>query len=98
MNTRETIEKVCDYLKNVLLKKNEGYGNSSMTAPLFLPNQSPKSSVLIRMSDKVCRLRSLAEKGEIENESFKDTVLDLAGYCVLYFVCDQIHENKESDK
>lgn len=94
MNTREAIAKVCDDLRNVLLKKNEGYGNSSMIAPLFLPNQSPKSSVLIRMSDKVNRLRSLAEQGKIGSESFDDTVLDLAGYCVLYFVADEIRKGE----
>ena len=95
MNTREAIANVCDSLRKTLLEKNEGYGNSSMNAPLFLPNQHPKSSVLIRMSDKVNRLRSLAEQGKVGTESFNDTILDLAGYCVLYFVCDKIHESED---
>lgn len=94
MTTKEIIEKVCDNLKKTLLEKNSGYGNSIMNEPFFLPNLPKKSGVLVRMSDKVFRLRSLAEQGKFDTASFEDAVLDLAGYCVLYFVCDQIHERE----
>lgn len=41
------------------------------------------TSVLIRLSDKLNRLKALQEKDAQVDESIRDTLMDLAGYCLL---------------
>lgn len=83
----KTIEEVCDGLKETLLQKNSAYGNSACRIP-ELVRISPTDAILVRMSDKISRLKSLKQGVEDNGESFNDTILDLAGYCVLYLVAD----------
>lgn len=87
MTDLERIETICENLKETLIKKNKAYGNSAFQAPLLCPYMSPASAILVRMSDKINRFNHLThttESIETNGESIKDTVLDLAGYCVLY--------------
>lgn len=46
---------------------------------------STEQGFLVRMSDKLSRISSFAQKGElmVKDESVEDTLLDLANYCVL---------------
>ena len=84
MTDIETIETVCENLKQTLVKKNKAYGQSAFKSPLLAPNMRSGSAILVRMSDKIERLSAL-QQGENDNgETFDDTILDLAGYCILY--------------
>lgn len=47
---------------------------------------SPWKATLIRMGDKMTRLESFAVKGELANESFEDTLRDLACYSLLALI------------
>lgn len=79
----EDITKQLDILKDLLIKKNSDYGSSVFSNPLFT-KASVEDAILIRMGDKVKRLNQLKDKtGKVE-ETFNDTVRDLAGYCILY--------------
>ncbi|MDA0063060.1 DUF1599 domain-containing protein [Brachyspira hyodysenteriae] len=41
----------------------------------------------IRLEDKINRLKNLKNnKNQVTNESLKDTLLDIAGYCVLALI------------
>lgn len=71
-----------DKLANTLAKKNTAYGDAF--------GKSIKKygyiAALVRMSDKWNRLNNLMLDGEgVDNlgESVRDTLLDLAGYCIL---------------
>jgi hypothetical protein len=46
---------------------------------------STEQGFLTRMTDKLCRLASFAQKGtfQVKDESVEDTLLDLANYCIL---------------
>ncbi len=46
---------------------------------------STEQGLLVRMSDKMARLASYCERGElsVKDESVEDTLLDLANYCIL---------------
>lgn len=82
-----TIEETCDVLKQTLIAKNKAYGNSAERGSLF-GRVSPEDAILVRMSDKISRLINMSRGEHIDDlgETFNDTVLDLAGYCVLYLV------------
>jgi hypothetical protein len=47
---------------------------------------STEQGFLTRMTDKLCRLASYCERGElsVKDESVEDTLLDLANYCILF--------------
>ena len=68
-----------------LLKKNHDYESSAWEEPILVPGLTVGDSILVRMSDKVKRLRSLrGKKNEISDESYNDTMGDLGSYALLY--------------
>ena len=74
-----------DILTDLLTRKNADYGNSAFDAPPLAPGLDTASAILVRMGDKIMRLQRLAtHDARVKDESFNDTVRDLAGYCILY--------------
>lgn len=78
-------------LADLLMRKNRDYGNAAFLSPALAPNLDSSSAILVRMSDKIQRLTNLAKAldARVVDESFNDTVLDLAGYCLLYLVSQE---------
>lgn len=79
---QDRIIDTCEDIKNILIRKNKDYGNSFETTL----NKYGDVALLLRLEDKMNRLESLFNKKEnlVKDESFNDTVTDLAGYCLLY--------------
>lgn len=81
-----------DKLQKILVKKNTAYGDAfgkSIEKYGYI-------AALVRMSDKWNRLNNLMLDGEnVDNlgESVQDTLLDLAGYCILT-MAEMDNENK----
>ena len=68
-----------------LIRKNIDYGSSVFSSPVLCPNMPAKSSILVRMSDKIKRIQQLQQQeAQVKSESFEDTMRDLAGYAILY--------------
>lgn len=86
--TELEIRDQCRYLADLLVKKNHDYGDSADNPPILLPGLSSDSAILVRMSDKIERIRYLLDSKETPevNESLEDTIRDLAGYCILWLV------------
>lgn len=94
-NTADRIIDITAELCNTLIAKNANYGDSAGQAPLFAPRLDPATAILVRMSDKVSRLRSLLTKEQDKvGEPLRDTLLDLAGYCLL--LVNELDKNGES--
>ncbi len=78
----ETYKDYTDKLEDTLAKKNAAYGDAfgkSIEKYGYI-------AALVRMSDKWNRLNTLMlDSNGIDNlgESVQDTLLDLAGYCIL---------------
>ena len=83
----ENIIKVIDRLTDLLTKKNGDYGNSVFLPPPLAADISADKAILIRMGDKIQRLMSISRKKDysVSDETFDDTLKDLAGYIILYF-------------
>jgi len=81
---------------NILLKKNADYGPSNIADS---PG-GPLNGILVRMWDKMSRLRHLVESGvEPENESLRDTLMDMANYSLIaMIVLDGNWPGMEEDK
>lgn len=82
--SQDKIFEVVEHLREMLISKNRNYGNSAFRSPALLPDLPAEKAIFVRMSDKVARLAQLTsgEKDRV-GESIEDTLLDLAGYCVL---------------
>ncbi len=71
-----------------LIRKNRDYGSSAFESPVLMPGSRADSGILVRMSDKIQRIRSLITGAapNVISESLVDTFRDLAGYCILWIV------------
>ena len=82
----EYYEEVYDILKKLetlLIRKNKDYNNSFDKTV----NEYGYVVIAIRLEDKINRLKNLKNnKNQVTNESLKDTLLDIAGYCVLALI------------
>lgn len=76
MSTREAIVVTCDGIKEMLLRKNESYGDSAINPVRIFSRASPEEQLLVRIDDKCSRIARGKEMGE-------DVIDDLIGYLVL---------------
>lgn len=81
----------CKDLMSITQKKNADYTGLSadpfhnFTRVQALGICSTEQGFLTRMTDKLCRITSFVQKGEllVKDESVNDTLHDLANYCAL---------------
>ncbi len=76
----ESVQQKFQHAKSVLLQKHKDYGPKNIAgAP-----GGPLNGLRVRMWDKLARINHLIESGvEPENESLKDSFLDLANYAII---------------
>ena len=86
-HSQDNISAVVENLREMLIAKNQNYGNSAFQSPVLLPDLPAEKAIFVRMSDKVARLAQLTsgEKDRV-GESIEDTLLDLSGYCILAII------------
>lgn len=77
----EAHKKICERLTDVYTRKNHDYGDSFHES--FV--EEGMAMVRIRLGDKFNRLKTLTRlgKGEVQDESIEDTLLDLANYAIM---------------
>lgn len=74
--TREALEEVTNKIIDLVLRKNSDYGDAWQKHGV--------TGVLVRLSDKSLRLQNLEGKKQlIVDESWVDTLTDIAGYSIL---------------
>lgn len=93
-NKIEKHKELCLGLNKTYERKNNDYGDSFAKLRQEFPN-----AILVRLADKFGRIKSLltGTKQQVSDESLKDTLLDLANYCIMEVVemeCET--ENKEA--
>lgn len=72
--------KVSDECSNILIKKQEDYGPHNIgDAP-----GGPLNGLIVRIHDKISRIKHLTDsKAEPNNESLRDSYVDLANYALI---------------
>jgi len=86
MTPAEHITQECDALREMLLEKNRKYGNSALEPARIFSKASPEEQILVRIDDKLSRLRTSDPKED------EDVVLDLLGYLILLRVARRLRE------
>ena len=79
MDNESIYEQIVSELRDTYKKKNHDYGDS------FTKSFSEFGliSVVVRMSDKLERLKTLCRNEAQVSESIRDTVMDLANYAIM---------------
>lgn len=91
MTIEDEIDAECRVLSDILKSKNKAYGGAVFKSPVIAPHLTPGTAILVRMSDKIERLKTLAnnianapnDNINALNAAIDDSISDLAGYCVL---------------
>lgn len=78
---------VMQEIKELLLEKNEKYGNSALEPLGVFSKLSPEEGLLIRIDDKLKRIKN----GSLDKDD-EDVINDLIGYLVLL----KIYQNQQS--
>lgn len=84
MDQYEKHKKICDTLNETYIQKNKAYGNSFTDTFEKLG----VISAITRITDKYNRLVNLAINSNVDtgDESIKDTLLDMANYCIMTYM------------
>lgn len=78
MSNREKIIEITDSMKDLLLYKNEKYGDSALSPKNIFYKGDSTNSILIRLDDKIGRIKNNPDSTPRIND-----VCDVIGYCVL---------------
>jgi hypothetical protein len=75
--SRIEIATACDELKEMLLEKNQRYGDSALSPLRIFSKADATQALRVRLDDKLSRISNQQE------DETEDTILDLLGYLVL---------------
>ena len=79
--TQKKISDIMDSMKDLLLYKNQKYGDSAINPKKIFYKGDSTNSILIRLDDKLGRIISNTEEKPRTND-----VADLIGYCTLLLI------------
>ena len=82
---------ICNKLNTIYETKNHDYGDSFAKVRKELGNVA----ILVRLYDKVERLKTLLQGGEqkVTDEKVEDTLMDLANYCIMELIEREVEQN-----
>lgn len=72
----ERVRSECDAIADMLIEKNQAYGNSALDPVRVFSRASAEEQILVRIDDKLSRVARGGAAGE-------DVILDLIGYLIL---------------
>ena len=78
-DTQVQISSICDDIKELLLYKNQKYGNSALEPMRVFSQSDDVEQILVRIDDKLNRIKHGA--GLLAKD--EDVIVDLIGYLVL---------------
>lgn len=81
MNSKEKIIEIMDSMNDLLLYKNEKYGDSALSPNNIFYKGDSTNSILIRLDDKIGRIKNNPDSLPRMND-----VCDIIGYCTLLLV------------
>lgn len=91
----EIFKSITERMLETYKKKNADYGSSFDKSM----NEFGLMSAVVRMSDKMERLKSLVKKdAKVKDESVEDTLLDLANYCIMTVMHLKVNKDGNKDK
>lgn len=81
LTTQQKIHEIMEAMKDLLLYKNQKYGDSAINPKKIFYKGDSTNSILIRLDDKIGRVKSNTEEKPRVND-----VCDIIGYCTLLLI------------
>ena len=81
MNTKDKLIKKCKQVADLLIQKNEAYGDSALNPAGIFSKLEASEALKIRLDDKLKRIQNVGVSDETE-----DTLMDCAGYMILLMI------------
>ena len=88
MNTKEKIKLKCQEIEDLLIQKNDAYGDSALNPVGIFSSLKASEAIRIRLDDKLKRIANVGLNDETE-----DTLMDCAGYMVLLMIANDNESN-----
>ena len=93
MNFHEEVYRVLSEITEMLIAKNQKYGNSAIEPLGIFSDLSPEEGLKVRIDDKLKRIKN----GSL-NRDDEDVINDLIGYLVILKILQKDEKAKESIK
>lgn len=94
MNKIQIHKQICEELNKMYEEKNKRYGDSFAKVRREFGN----TVILVRLMDKLERLKTLLSNPELENEeSIEDTLKDLANYAIMEVIEHKVDLKKQKE-
>jgi len=91
MNTKDQIVAATNRVRDLLIEKNNAYGDSALSPINVFSSASAEHGIRQRIDDKLKRIKNAGL-----NDDTEDTLLDLAGYLILLIIArDGSHDLQE---
>ena len=81
MNTKDKIKQKCKEVEDLLVQKNDAYGDSALNPAGIFSKLKASEAIKIRLDDKLKRIQNVGVSDETE-----DTLMDCAGYMILLMI------------
>ncbi len=93
MSTKNSIRNKCKQLEDLLLRKNEKYGNSALEPLNVFSEAGAVAGIKVRIDDKLKRIKNAGLVDATE-----DTLIDLAGYMILLMIAKENEINNIQER
>lgn len=93
MNFHEEVYKVLSEITEMLIAKNQKYGNSAIEPLGIFSDLSPEEGLKVRIDDKLKRIKN----GSLDKDD-EDVINDLIGYLVILKILQKEEKEKQSLK
>lgn len=93
MNFQEQVYQVLSEITELLISKNQKYGNSAIEPLGIFSDLSPEEGLKVRIDDKLKRIMN----GSLEKDD-EDVINDLIGYLVLLKILQKDQKNKQKKR
>ena len=88
MNTKDKIKLKCQEIEDLLIQKNDAYGDSALNPVGIFSSLKASEAIRIRLDDKLKRIANVGLNDETE-----DTLMDCVGYMVLLMIANDNESN-----
>ena len=85
MSTKDSIKQKCRQLEDLLVRKNDAYGDSALEPLGVFSSANASTGLKIRLDDKLKRIANA--------EDTQDTLIDIAGYIILLMIAQDNEGN-----
>ena len=93
MNTKDKIKLKCQEIEDLLIQKNDAYGDSALNPVGIFSSLKASEAIRIRLDDKLKRIANVGLNDETE-----DTLMDCAGYMVLLMIANDNESNNIQER